>query len=155
MNDYKTNPVDIPDVGERLDQTILDVGLGKSWHKEKDERQSAIIVRTIVDNGKRIKKKLSAPFFRADRDRYEELCGVVGIDLPVGNNLPTRDKDAIRDYLLPLHNKIREARFSSMVRPIEFETDRGRYVRYQMTFFDDPNEDSNLNLRSKPTQFER
>ena len=155
MNDYKTTPFGIPSFGERFDQTIIDVGVGTSWHRGKDTRRPAIIVKTMGDNGKRAKKKLSAPFFETDIERYAELCRVVGIPVPKSNCIPIDDKMAVKDILLPLHNKIREGRFSSMVRPVEFETDRGRYVRYDMTFFDDAQNRSTLHLDSEPTQFQR
>ena len=48
-----------------------------------------------------------------------------------------------------------DARFSSSIRPVRFETDQGKYIRYEMTFFAPPENRSQLNIHIDAKQFKR
>jgi len=154
-----TDPADIPDAGERLDQTLLEIGKTTSWNERTESLEDAIVIKTIVDSGSRAKKKLSCPFFISGSDeagyrfrdndlsKFKRFLDVIGVD---PWNAVSKEQ-----FIASFDNALRSARFSAMVRPVEFETEKGRYVRYEQTFFSEPENEREIKLHSEPTQFQR
>ena len=153
--DYLTDPASIPSHGERLNQTLLDVGTGKSWDQRNSEKAKAVIIKSVVDEGPRVKKKLSAPFFEGQMDQLREFRKAIGCKKLGFSHIPFDNEGQLHSLLTPMLEKVRNTRFSAMVRPVEFETDKGRYVRYEQAFFTPPTQDAEIHMKSEPTQFKR
>jgi hypothetical protein len=149
-SDYCTDPADIPEPGTRLDQTVLEVGTSKSYDERHDEIRESVVVKTIVDNGEWIGKKLSTPFFDLDGERFREFLRAVDF-YQDGFVMPDRET-LVRALKKDLETT---ARFQSSVRPVKFELDSGKYVGYKMTFFTKAEGESNVNIYDKATQFNR
>jgi len=144
--DVKTDLAEIPENGERLNQTVKEVGIGKSYKEDVQEKTEACIVKTVVDNGERRGKELSFPLFTGDTTKYEELQCALGLGKP-STVEPEQMAKMLQDAV--------GERFQASVSRVPFETDNGKYVRYRQTFFTGADGPSKVNVDPNPTQFQR
>jgi len=153
-NNHLTDKANIPEKGERLNQTILEIGKSKSWNQKTGAKEPAIIAKTIVDSGPRAKKDLSCPFFYSEwrdlrhNEKFREFASSIDVVIP-------KAASSLEAFLSPFQEVCRNARFSALVSPVEFETEKGRYVRYEQTFFTTPQNERQINIVTEPTQFYR
>jgi hypothetical protein len=146
--DPKTDPADIPEHGERLDQTVLEVGTGKSYNESTEEKEDACIVKTVVDNGEREGKKLSFPLFEGDEQKFFEFCEAMPMP-------EMKIRDVTIEFMAGTLTEIIGKRFQASVSKVPFETDNGKYVRYRQTFFTAADGPSKVTIDPNPTQFQR
>jgi len=150
--DVKTDRAEIPENGERLNQTVKEVGVGKSYKEDVGEKTEACIVKTVVDNGERRGKELSFPIYAEDTMKFIELRDALGVE--------ARRFEGARGQVPPdemardLKGAVGE-RFQASVSRVPFETDNGKYVRYRQTFFTAADGPSKVTIDPNPTQFQR
>jgi hypothetical protein len=150
--DIKTDPAEIPENGERLNQTVKEVGTGKSYKEDVGEKVEACIVKTVVDNGERRGKELSFPIYAEDVMKYIELRDALGVE--------ARRFEGARGQMPPeeMARDLKGAvggRFQASVSRVPFETENGKYVRYRQTFFTGADGHSKVKVDPNPTQFQR
>jgi hypothetical protein len=146
--DWTTDVAELPEGGERYDLTLDRIGKKPVPRNKPDQR--AIVVKAIIDNGEYTGKRVSTVFnfneggYRAFEDFERALGQKAGWS-----------GDDLKDFVKPLKEAERTARFSAIVHVNEYENDSERGVKYMMDSFEAPDEGAELELRTKPTQFQR
>lgn len=156
--EWTTDPAEIPPNGERQDMTLSDMGYARN-HAPGDDNPTKLVAQCVIDNGEYEGFRLSNSFlldspsgegtFKAFLSRTEALSG--GLAAVQGQIL-----DGNKQAIVALREQLKkEHRFSALVGVEEVEKESERLAVYNLTGFDQPQQDASLTLQKKPRQFYR
>jgi hypothetical protein len=158
VSDWTTDPAEIPPDGERQDMTLSDMGFSRN-HSPGDDNPTELVFQCVIDNGEYEGFRLSNTFlvdspsgegtFKAFLRRTEAITGALSA---VEGQILEGNKHAIVALREDLQ---KEHRFSALVGVEEVEKDTERLAVYNLTGFDQPQQDASLTLQKKPRQFYR
>ena len=158
MSDWTTDPAEIPPNGERQDMTLSDMGFARN-HGPGDDNPTKLVVQCVIDNGEYEGFRLSNSFLldspsgegtlKAFLRRTGALSG--GLAAVEGSIL-----DGNVQAIVALREQLKkENRFSALVGVEEVEKESERLAVYNLSGFDQPQEDASLTLQKEPRQFYR
>lgn len=156
--EWTTDPAEIPPSGERQDMTLSDIGFARNYSPD-DDNPTELVVQCVIDNGEYEGFRLSNSFsldspsgegtFKAFLRRTEALSG--GLAAVEGQIL-----DGNKQATVALREQLKkEHRFSALVGVEEVEKESERLAVYNLTGFEQPQEEASLVLQTKPKQFYR
>ena len=158
MSDWTTDPAEIPPNGERQDMTLSDVGFARN-HSPDDDNPTKLVIQCVIDNGEYEGFRLSntflldAPSGKGTLKAFVQRTGM-------HKRLPKRLERALYDgekvAVGGIKNTLaKDVRFSALVGVEEVEKESERLAVYNLTGFDQPQQDASLTLQKKPRQFYR
>ena len=156
MSDWTTDPAEIPPNGERQDMTLSDVGFARN-HSPDDDNPTKLVIQCVIDNGEYEGFRLSNTFLLdapSGKNSFKDFIDKTGLTMPRRNHwkLKYPFKSAVR---FMRDSEVKIHRFSALVGVEEVEKESERLAVYNLTGFDQPQEEASLVLQTEPRQFYR
>ena len=158
MSDWTTDPAEIPPNGERQDMTLSDVGFARN-HSPDDDNPTKLVIQCVIDNGEYEGFRLSNTFLLdvpSGKGTLKAFVQRTGMH----KRLPKRMERALYDgekvAVAGIKNTLaKDVRFSALVGVEEVEKESERLAVYNLTGFEQPQEEASLVLQTEPRQFYR
>lgn len=143
---FNIDPADIPPQGSRQDMTLIGAGLFKPDPKGN---MHGLVLKAIIDNGEYIKKRVSGRWSPTALVQFLDQAEPVYDGKFMGD---PSDPVAIAEWM---NEEKRKFRFSAKVVHEIKETETKKLALWDLVDIKEPEDEAELRLRRKPTQFQR